>query len=414
MTKKVDEIALLAALEIAVLEHGMSSTLSVVGPPPTWFPDLLGLGQSHFSPHDLMLSSPFLADFFQEATNFWNSSGAILESGTWSQQNLKGEEAAFKAWAIRSGSRQFLLIRLLKDFEEQRRVFQRMREVELSHERLGLRHRKLSEVKDALESRNREVERVNQLKSEFLASMSHELRTPLNAIIGFSRLLEEQNVGTLNAEQMNYVQHVAKASRHLLTLINDILDLSKIEAGRLELNPECFELSEALAEVLATARPLARAKSISMAIRLSNHNTIYADRLRFKQILYNLLSNAIKFTPEFGDISVDCSKEATSVLINVTDNGIGIPVDEQEAIFEKFHQVRASSSEAKEGSGLGLAITRRLVQAHGGSIWVVSKPGLGARFSFTLPSHATAEASPDTSPSESNRLAEKIHRCADL
>jgi signal transduction histidine kinase len=414
MTKQIDEIALLAALEIAALEHVMSGTLSVVGAPPAWFPDLLGPGQTHFASHDLMLSSPFLADFFQEATNFWNSSGAILESGTWSQQNLKGEEAAFKAWALRSGSRQFLLIRLLKDFEEQRRVFQRMREMELSHERLGLRHRELSEVKDALESRNREVERVNQLKSEFLASTSHELRTPLNAIIGFSRLLEEQNVGTLNAEQMNYVQHVAKASRHLLALINDILDLSKIEAGRLELNPECFELSEALAEVLSTISPLARAKNISMAIRLSNHNMIYADRLRFKQILYNLLSNAIKFTPEFGDVSIDCSKKTTSVLINIIDNGIGIPADEQEAIFEKFHQVRASSSEAKEGSGLGLAITRRLVQAHGGSIWVVSKPGCGARFSFTLPSHATAENSLETSPDESNRLAAKSHRSADL
>jgi signal transduction histidine kinase len=414
MTKQVDEIVLLAALEIAVLEHGMSSTLFLVGSPPAWFPDLFGTGQTHFASHDLMLSSPFLADFFQQATHFWDSPGAILESGTWSQQNLKGEEAAFKAWALRSGSRQFLLIKLLKDFEEQRRVFQRMREMELSHERLGLRHRELREVKNALESRNREVERVNQLKSEFLASMSHELRTPLNAIIGFSRLLEEQNAGTLNAEQMNYVQHVAKASRHLLALINDILDLSKIEARRLELNPECFQLSEALAEVLSTIRPLARAKNISLAIRLSNHDTIYADRLRFKQILYNLLSNAIKFTPEFGDVSIDCSNEATSVLINVIDNGIGIPADEQEAIFEKFHQVHASSNEAKEGSGLGLAITRRLVQAHGGSIWVVSKPGFGARFSFTLPSHATAEASPEKSPGESNRLAEKIHQSADL
>jgi signal transduction histidine kinase len=250
------------------------------------------------------------------------------------------------------------------------------------------------------------VERVNQLKSEFLASMSHELRTPLNAIVGFSRLLEEQNVGTLNAEQMNYVQHVAKASHHLLALINDILDLSKIEAGYLELNPECFELSEALAEVLSTIRPLARTKNINMAIRVSNRDTIYADRLRFKQILYNLLSNAIKFTPEFGDVSIDYSKKATSVLINVADNGIGIPVDEQEAIFEKFHQAHAYASEAKEGSGLGLAITRRLVEAHGGSIWVASRPGFGARFSFTLPSHATAGASHEP-PHENNRIRER-------
>jgi len=402
MTKQVGEIALLSALQIAVLEHGMSSALSVVGAPPAWLPDLLGPGQSDFTSHDLMLSSPFLADFFQEAGNFWNSSGTILGSGTWSQRNLKGEDAAFEAWALRSGSREFVLIKLLEDFEEQRRVFQRMREMELSHERLGIRHRELSQVKKALERRNREVERVNQLKSEFLASMSHELRTPLNAIIGFSRLLEEQNVGTLNAEQTNYVQHVAKASHHLLALINDILDLSKIEAGHLELNLESFELSEALAEVLSTIRPLARAKNISLALRVSSHDTIYADRLRFKQILYNLLSNAIKFTPEFGDVSIGYSKEATYVLIHITDNGIGIPLEEQDAIFEKFHQVRAYSNEVKEGSGLGLAISRRLVEAHGGSIWVTSRPGLGARFSFTLPGHMTLGASPEKTPGQNS------------
>jgi signal transduction histidine kinase len=420
MTKHVDEIALLSGLQIAVLGHGISGALSLVGGPPPWTPDLLGPGQSHLTLHDLMLSSPFLADFFQEACNFWNSSGAILGSGTWSQRNLKGDEVAFEAWALRSGSRKFLLIKLLEDFEEHRRVFQRMREMELSHERLGLKHLELSRAKKALENRNREVERVNQLKSEFLASMSHELRTPLNAIIGFSRLLEEQNVGTLNTEQMNYVQHVAKAARHLLSLINDILDLSKIEAGRLEFNLESFELSEALTEVLSTIRPLARTKNINLVIRVSNHDTIYADRLRFKQILYNLFSNAIKFTPEFGDVAIDCSKETTYTVIHVTDNGIGVPLEEQEAIFEKFHQVRAYSNEVKEGSGLGLAITRRLVQAHGGNIWVTSRPGLGARFSFTLPSYATRAASPEAisgekSESESqSRLASKVQRSSRL
>ena len=379
------ETHLLSALGITVLERGTGVELSVVGTPPNWFDHLLRSVESHVTPKDIVLLSPFLADFLQEADSLWSGGDGILESGTWSQRNLDGDETAFEAWALRSGGRRFLLIKLLPDFERQRAVFQTLCDTALSLESLDREHRELHEARDALETRNREVERVNQLKTEFLASISHELRTPLNAIVGFSKLLQEGTAGTLNVEQQIYVQHVATASHHLLALINEILDLSKIEAGHFELNLECFTFSEALSEVLCTVRPLARVKDINVVIRLGQGDAIYADRLRFKQILYNLLSNAIKFTPSFGQVVIECARDNASVVITVTDSGIGIPPEEQDAIFEKFHQAHCSSGGAKEGTGLGLAITRRLVERHGGKIWVESALGLGSRFSFTLP-----------------------------
>jgi signal transduction histidine kinase len=390
MTNSENDTPLLCALGIAVLERGPGRVLSVIGTPPAWVGNLLPSGGPHITCQEVVLSSPFLADFFQEAEEFWNGAGTILESGTWSQRNLNGEETAFEAWALRSGNRKFLMVKLLENFEQQRAVFQKLCDVALLNESLGRKHRELSEAKNALEIQNREVERVNELKTEFLSSMSHELRTPLNAIVGFSKLLEEESAATLNTEQRNYVRHIATASHHLLALINEILDLAKIEAGRLELEPERFTFSEALTEVLATIRPLARAKTINVATKLCPDDVIYADRLRFKQILFNLLSNAIKFTPNFGEIAIECSRDDASTIVVLTDNGIGVPAEEQDAIFEKFHQALPSTSGVKEGTGLGLAITRRLVEQHGGRIWVESAPGLGARFSFSLPRQSAA------------------------
>ena len=159
-----------------------------------------------------------------------------------------------------------------------------------------------------LEIRNREVERATKLKSKFLASMSHELRTPLNAIVGFSDLLAEQTAGQLNDKQKRFVNHIKQGSAHLLQLINDILDLSKIEAGQLELRCEGFQIKDALPEVLSTIRPLAMAKNIQIEQKMENDQPVYADRVRFKQILYNLLSNAVKFTPKAGRIDIDCRR----------------------------------------------------------------------------------------------------------
>jgi len=243
---------------------------------------------------------------------------------------------------------------------------------------------KLAATNKELELRNHEVERANRLKSEFLASMSHELRTPLNAIIGFSDLLAEQTAGPLSAKQQRFVNHIQQGARHLLALINDILDLSKVEAGRLELSRENVAVTVVLAEVLTSIRPAAAAKNIAVHSSIGPDVLVFADRIRFKQILVNLLSNAVKFTPEGGRIWVEAAERRGRLTVSVSDTGMGIPLEEQEAIFDAFHQASATTKGVKEGTGLGLAITKRLVEEHGGRIWVDSEPGKGARLSFTM------------------------------
>jgi len=236
-----------------------------------------------------------------------------------------------------------------------------------------------------LDLRNREVERATRLKSKFLASMSHELRTPLNAIVVFSDLLAEQTAGELNDKQKRFVNHIKQGSAHLLQLINDILDLSKIEAGQLEFRCEDFQVKDALPEVLSTIRPLAMAKNIQLHTRLESNQPVYADRVRFKQILYNLLSNAVKFTPKDGQITIACAEAGDFVSLSVTDTGIGIRAEDQAVVFEEFRQVEGITGALKEGTGLGLAITKRLVEQQGGKISLESTPLKGSRFTFTLP-----------------------------
>jgi PAS domain S-box-containing protein len=250
---------------------------------------------------------------------------------------------------------------------------------------------KLASANKEMELRNREVERANRMKSDFLASMSHELRTPLNAIIGFSDLLAEQTAGSLAAKQLRFVNHIQQGARHLLALINDILDLSKVEAGRLELNRENVSVPVVLAEVLTSIRPAAAAKDIAVHSSIGTEVMVFADRIRFKQILVNLLGNAVKFTPEGGRIWVEAAERRGRLTVSVSDTGLGIPLEEQEAIFDAFHQAGATTKGVKEGTGLGLAITKRLVEEHGGRIWVESEPGKGARLSFTIPAGRTWE-----------------------
>ncbi len=263
----------------------------------------------------------------------------------------------------------------------------------------------LAAVNRELEARNREVERANRLKSQFLASMSHELRTPLNAVIGFSDLLNEETAGPLNDKQKRYVEHVLTGARNLLQLINDILDLSKVEAGQLRLRPESFRLDEALPEVLSTIKPLAMNKQITVESRVGEDILLCVDRVRLKQVLYNLLSNAIKFTGDGGQVTIDARRQNGMVCISVADNGVGIPPEEHEAIFNEFHQVGMTTKGVREGTGLGLAISRRLVEAHEGKIWVESAPGRGSTFSFTLPvGRATSDESGSSVPSETEAL----------
>jgi signal transduction histidine kinase/DNA-binding response OmpR family regulator len=253
---------------------------------------------------------------------------------------------------------------------------------QLEH-RVQERTTQLAAANKELEWKNREVERATHLKSQFLASMSHELRTPLNAIIGFSDLLHEQTAGQLNDKQKRFVGHIKQGSAHLLQLINDILDLSKIEAGQLELRCEDFQIEDALPEVLSTIRPLTMVKNIQLEQSFEDATSVHADRVRFKQILYNLLSNAVKFTPKGGCIGIHCSRNGNSVSIAVSDTGIGIRPEDQTLVFEEFRQVEGNG--VAGGTGLGLAITRRLVEQQGGKISLESRVGEGSRFTFSLP-----------------------------
>ncbi len=230
------------------------------------------------------------------------------------------------------------------------------------------------------------AEAANRTKSEFLANMSHELRTPLNSIIGFSDLLHEQIFGELNKKQLRYVGNISKGGKHLLNLINDILDLSKVEAGKMELKYSEFELAGKLNSVKSLMAPIASRKNIEIKIDVdSGLTTIYADEARFMQVLYNLLDNAIKFSNEKGIANVEAKRKGEMVEIRVTDTGIGIEEKDQSKLFRAFSQVDSSSSKIFQGTGLGLSLVKQIAQMHGGYVWFRSKPGEGSTFAFTLP-----------------------------
>ncbi|MBP2029656.1 PAS domain S-box-containing protein [Methanohalophilus levihalophilus] len=230
------------------------------------------------------------------------------------------------------------------------------------------------------------AEEANRTKSEFLANMSHELRTPLNSIIGFSEALLLHRTGELSDKQVRYAKNISISGQHLLELINEILDLSKIEAGNMEFGPENISLPEVLDEVQLLMEPIAHKKSIHLRFSIEFINMeIFAEKIKVKEILYNLLSNAIKFTPENGKVRVNARKVRDKVQISVSDNGIGIPEEEQKRIFEPFKQVDSFFSREYEGTGLGLALVKQYVEMHHGTIWLESEVGKGSTFTFTIP-----------------------------
>src|SRR6266540_2238893 len=237
-----------------------------------------------------------------------------------------------------------------------------------------------------IEEKGRQIETANRHKSEFLANMSHELRTPLNAIIGFSEVLGERMFGELNDKQAEYTDDILSSGRHLLSLINDILDLSKVEAGRMELELAKFDLPMAIDNALTLIRERATRHGIRLDVTVDDRlGDFVGDERKIKQILLNLLSNAVKFTPEGGQIRVEASVGDRAVVVAVIDTGIGIALEDQEAIFEEFRQVGTNYAQKREGTGLGLTLTRKFVELHGGKIWVESEVGKGSKFTFTLP-----------------------------
>jgi signal transduction histidine kinase len=233
--------------------------------------------------------------------------------------------------------------------------------------------------------KSRQLEAASQHKSEFLANMSHELRTPLNAIIGFSEVLAQGMFGEINEKQTEYLQDILESGRHLLSLINDILDLSKIEAGRMDLELSEFDLPQAIQNALTLVRERALRRGIALHHAIDDRvAAIRSDERKVKQVLLNLLSNAIKFTPEGGRIEVRAASTDGMVEVSVTDTGVGIAPEDQDAVFEEFRQVGTADKKA-EGTGLGLALSRKFVELHGGRIWVTSQVGVGSTFTFTLP-----------------------------
>ncbi|MHC1576201.1 MAG: sensor histidine kinase, partial [Methanosarcinaceae archaeon] len=230
------------------------------------------------------------------------------------------------------------------------------------------------------------AEEANRTKSEFLAVMSHELRTPLNAVIGFSDVLLDETFGPLNEKQRKYVNNISTSGTHLLVLISEILDLSKVDAGRMELSKETIDVPDSMTNIRNMVSHLATMKNISINTTFEPQDiTLYVDPVKFKQILYNLVSNAIKFTHDGGTVSLKAEHTGNMIQLSVTDTGIGISKEDQSKVFDPFTQADSSISREYQGTGLGLSIVKKFVELHGGEIWVESELGVGSRFTFTIP-----------------------------
>jgi len=246
-----------------------------------------------------------------------------------------------------------------------------------------------SSIRDITERKifERSLQNANRMKSEFLAGMSHELRTPLNGIIGFTEFLMDEKPGALNAKQKEYLNDVYQSAQHLLQLINDVLDLAKIEAGKIDLHPEPFRVDKAVCQVCAVVNGIAQKGGIIVTVKVSPElEEVTLDQQKFKQVCYNLLSNAVKFTEIGGKVEIGAAPlNGGRFELWVADNGIGIKSRDIERLFREFEQLDAGSARRYEGTGLGLALTRKLLEFQGGSIRVKSEPGVGSTFTVTLP-----------------------------
>jgi hypothetical protein len=244
-----------------------------------------------------------------------------------------------------------------------------------------------AQARELARARDR-AEQESRYKSQFLANMSHEFRTPLNAIIGFSELLDEQTMGPLNERQHEFVGYVMQGGRHLLALINDILDLSKVEAGRMQLSRELVSVGDLVEDVRQTVKPLAEKQGINFSHQVApDLPCVFVDPMRIKQILFNLISNGIKFNHRHGSVSLEVHAEGDRLLWVISDTGVGIRDEDQSRLFREFERIEQQGPKP-EGTGLGLALTKRLVELHGGSIGVESRAGQGSTFTVSIPVNA--------------------------
>ena len=277
---------------------------------------------------------------------------------------------------------------------------------------------KVEQRTEELSRVNAELQRATQHKSDFLANMSHELRTPLNAVIGFSDVLREQMFGPLNAKQEEYVTDILTSGQHLLSLINDVLDLSKVEAGKMELESGVFDLRKLLENSLVMVKERALSHGIQLSLDIGDGiGLIEADERRVKQVLFNLLSNAVKFTPDKGRVGIRVRLVESTVEISVSDTGVGISEEDMPKLFGEFQQLHTGLTNKPEGTGLGLSLTKRFIELHGGRIWVESVAGQGSTFTFSLPFKSSAnqlvlapvhDPVPGKSPGSRSRATPKI------
>jgi len=281
-------------------------------------------------------------------------------------------------------------ITVMRDITERKEMEQALQErneqLDAQNEELQSQGEELMAQQQELIEKSEEVEEANRLKSEFLASMSHELRTPLNVIIGFSELMIDQVPGKVNKEQRQCLSDILSSSRHLLNLINEILDLSKIESGKMELMLTDIALTEVIEPLERTMSPILKPRKQSLDVEMEEGlPLVHADRAKVRQVFLNLLSNSAKFTPDGGKLKIKAVREDNWCRVSVVDNGTGIKEEDQKGIFEPYHQLDNPLAKEKRGTGLGLTIARQIVERHGGRIWVESEYGKGSRFSFTLP-----------------------------
>jgi signal transduction histidine kinase len=287
----------------------------------------------------------------------------------------------------------FLIIACQQGLREMLEVAQRQANLEVTNKHLSGANEQLraeieqhQRTQQELEIARDTAEAANRAKSEFLANMSHELRTPLNAIIGFSDVLSEQVFGPLNENQQQYVTDVLDSGQHLLSLVNDILDLAKVESGAMEVEWKVVQLPALVERTLQMFRERAMRHGVRLQAELSPElSSVAVDERRLKQLLYNFLSNALKFTPEGGEINVRARCTAEHVTISVADTGVGIAPAEQQKIFDTFYQVDSSLTKSQQGTGLGLTLVRKIAELHEGRVWVESEPGYGSEFFFQWP-----------------------------